>query len=495
MEPRRTPAPRIIAQPTLGCLLSCQLSACYNSRPANRQGPHRITTGSGSLAVTKKLYIRTFGCQMNEYDSDKMADVLHASHGLSRTDRPEDADVILFNTCSVREKAQERVFHDLGRVRELKNARPDLVIGVGGCVASQEGATIVKRAPYVDVVFGPQTLHRLPQLIAARHATGRSQVDISFPEIEKFDHLPPPRVDGASAFVSIMEGCSKYCSFCVVPYTRGEEVSRPFDDVLTEVADLADQGVLEVTLLGQNVNAYRGAMGPMQNGGEIADLATLLEYVAEIPGIERIRYTTSHPKEMSARLIAAHGTIPKLAAHLHLPMQSGADRVLAAMKRGYTALEYKSTVRRLRALRPDISLTSDFIVGFPGETDADFAQTMKVVAEVDFDGAFSFLYSARPGTPAAELADPVPVDVKQARLAQLQALLESQYRTRSKAMVGSRQRVLVSGPSTRDARELAARADNNRIVNFAGDATLVGTYVDVTITAAQAHSLRGELRA
>ncbi len=440
--------------------------------------------------MPKKLYIRTFGCQMNEYDSDKMADVLGASHGLTRTDRPEDADVILFNTCSVREKAQERVFHDLGRVRELKEARPDLVIGVGGCVASQEGEGIVKRAPYVDVVFGPQTLHRLPQLIAARLATGRSQVDTSFPEIEKFDHMPPPRVDGASAFVSIMEGCSKYCSFCVVPYTRGEEVSRPFDDVLTEIADLADQGVLEVTLLGQNVNAYRGAMG---GTAEIADLATLLEYVAEVPGIQRIRYTTSHPKEMSARLIAAHGAIPKLAAHLHLPMQSGADRVLAAMKRGYTALEYKSTVRRLRAVRPDLSLTSDFIVGFPGETDIDFGQTMKAVAEVNFDGAFSFLYSARPGTPAADLADPVPVATKQARLAQLQALLEKQYRAHSEAMVGTSQRVLVSGPSTRDASELAARADNNRIVNFAGCATLAGTYVDVAITAAQAHSLRGEL--
>ncbi len=440
--------------------------------------------------MPQKLYIRTFGCQMNEYDSDKMADVLHASQGLTLTECPEDADVILFNTCSVREKAQERVFHDLGRVRELKDRRPDLLIGVGGCVASQEGAAIVKRAPYVDVVFGPQTLHRLPQLIAARRATGRPQVDISFPEIEKFDHLPPPRVDGASAFVSIMEGCSKYCSFCVVPYTRGEEVSRPFDDVLTEVADLADQGVLEVTLLGQNVNAYRGTMG---DNPEIADLATLLEYVAEIPGIERIRYTTSHPKEMSARLIAAHGAIPKLAEHLHLPMQSGSDRVLAAMKRGYTALEYKSTVRRLRAMRPEISLTSDFIVGFPGESDADFAQTMKAVADIGFDGAFSFLYSARPGTPAADLADPVPLATKQARLAQLQALLETQYRARSEAMVGTRQRVLVSGPSTRDPSELAARADNNRIVNFAGAATLAGTYADVTITAAQAHSMRGAL--
>jgi tRNA-2-methylthio-N6-dimethylallyladenosine synthase len=446
--------------------------------------------------VTKKLFIRTFGCQMNEYDSDKMADVLHASEGLTRTDRPEDADVILFNTCSVREKAQERVFHDLGRVRDLKLANPALVIGVGGCVASQEGAAIVKRAPYVDIVFGPQTLHRLPQLIAARRATGRSQVDVSFPEIEKFDHLPPARVEGASAFVSIMEGCSKYCSFCVVPYTRGEEVSRPFDDVLTEVADLADQGVLEITLLGQNVNAYRGAMGSgAPTGGEIADLATLLEYIAEMPGIERIRYTTSHPKEMTSRLVAAHGANPKLAAHLHLPVQSGSDRVLAAMKRGYTVLEYKSTVRRLKAARPDLSLTSDFIVGFPGESDADFAQTMKLVQEVDFDGAFSFLYSARPGTPAAELDDPVPRPVKQARLEALQAVLETQYRAHSARMVGTRQRALVTGPAARNRRELAARTDNNRVVNFAGDTALTGTYADLMIVSAQPHSLRGQLEA
>ena len=445
--------------------------------------------------MAKKLYIRTFGCQMNEYDSDKMADVLHAAEGLTLTERPEDADVILFNTCSVREKAQERVFHDLGRVRDLKRANPDLIIGVGGCVASQEGAAIQRRAPYVDIVFGPQTLHRLPQLIAARRASGHPQVDISFPEIEKFDHLPPPRVEGASAFVSIMEGCSKYCSFCVVPYTRGEEVSRPFDDVLTEAADLADQGVREITLLGQNVNAYRGVMGTDAQGGEIADLATLLDYVAEIPGLERIRYTTSHPKEMTPRLIAAHGTIPKLAAHLHLPVQSGSDRVLAAMKRGYTVLEYKSTVRRLRAARPDLSLTSDFIVGFPGETDADFAQTMKLVEEVAFDGAFSFLYSARPGTPAADLPDPVPHAVKQARLEALQTLLEAQYKAHSEAMVGTRQRVLVTGRATRDARELAARTDNNRVVNFAGEAALMGTYADVTITSAQSHSLRGELAA
>ena len=447
-------------------------------------------------AVTKKLFIRTFGCQMNEYDSDKMADVLHASDGLTRTDRPEDADVILFNTCSVRENAQERVFHDLGRMRELKLANPEIVIGVGGCVASQEGAAIVRRAPYVDVVFGPQTLHRLPQLIALRRSSGRSQVDVSFPEIEKFDRLPPPRVEGATAFVSIMEGCSKYCTFCVVPYTRGEEVSRPLDDVLTEVADLADQGVMEITLLGQNVNAYRGGMSrDGQMSGEVADLATLLEYVAEVPGIERIRYTTSHPKEMTPRLISACAAIPKLASHLHLPVQSGSDRILAAMKRGYTVLEYKSIVRRVRAARPRISLTSDFIVGFPGETDADFAQTMKLVDEVGFDGAFSFLYSARPGTPAAELPDPIPLDAKRARLAALQALLDAQYRAHSEAMIGTSQRVLVTGPAARNARELAARTDNNRVVNFAGDAALIGSFADVGITSAQPHSLRGELAA
>jgi tRNA-2-methylthio-N6-dimethylallyladenosine synthase len=439
--------------------------------------------------VTKKLYIRTFGCQMNEYDSARMADVLAASDGATLTPRPEEADIILFNTCSVREKAQERVFHDLGRVRALKAARPDLVIGVGGCVASQEGAAIVRRAPFVDVVFGPQTLHRLPALIRARRETGKPQVDIAFPEIEKFDHLPPPRVEGATAFVSIMEGCSKYCSFCVVPYTRGEEVSRPFDDVLTEVADLGDQGVREVTLLGQNVNAYRGAMAD----GAVADLATLLDYVSDVPGIERIRYTTSHPREMTQALIDAHARLPRLASHLHLPVQSGSDRVLAAMKRGYTVLEYKSIVRRLRAARADLSLTSDFIVGFPGETEADFEATLKLVGEVNFDGAFSFVYSARPGTPAAELPDPVSREEKQSRLERLQALLDAQYRACSEAMVGTVQRVLVTGPSAKDARELAARAANNRVVNFAGDAGLTGTYVDVTISAALPHSLRGEL--
>jgi tRNA-2-methylthio-N6-dimethylallyladenosine synthase len=440
--------------------------------------------------VTRKLYIRTFGCQMNEYDSDRMADVLAESDGLEPTDRPEDADVILFNTCSVREKAQERVFHDLGRVRAIKAARPDVIIGVGGCVASQEGGAIVKRAPFVDVVFGPQTLHRLPDLIRARRETGRSQVDTSFPEIEKFDHLPPPRVDGASAFVSIMEGCSKYCTFCVVPYTRGEEVSRPLDDVLTEVADLALQGVKELTLLGQNVNAYRGAM---DGTDAIADFATLVEHVAEVPGIERIRYTTSHPKEMTPRLVDVYRSVDKLVSQLHLPVQSGSDRILAAMKRGYTSLEYKSIVRRLRAARPGLSLSSDFIVGFPGETDEDFERTMRLVDDVRFDGAFSFLYSPRPGTPAAELPDQVPRDVAQARLQRLQATIDAQYLDASAAMTGSRQRVLVTGRSTRDAQELSARTDNNRVVNFAGDAALVGSYVDVVISAALPHSLRGEL--
>jgi tRNA-2-methylthio-N6-dimethylallyladenosine synthase len=437
--------------------------------------------------VARKLFIRTFGCQMNEYDSARMADVL-ACEGFAPTDRPDDADVILFNTCSVREKAQERVFHDLGRVRALKAARPDVLIGVGGCVASQEGAAIVRRAPYVDLVFGPQTLHRLPAMIRARRESGAPQVDISFPEIEKFDRLPPSRVDGASAFVSIMEGCSKYCSFCVVPYTRGEEVSRPFDDVLTEIADLALQGVKEVTLLGQNVNAYRAV-----RGGTTADLALLLDYAAAIPGIERLRFTTSHPKEMTPRLIDAFATNDKLVSHLHLPVQSGSDRVLAAMKRGYTTLEYKSIVRRLRARRADLSLTSDFIVGFPGETDDDFERTLSLVREIAFDGAFSFAYSPRPGTPAAELPDQVSADVRQARLAKLQGLLDSQYRENSERMVGTRQRVLVTGRSARNRRELCARTNNNRVVNFEGDATSVDRYVDVDITAALPHSLRGEL--
>ncbi len=438
--------------------------------------------------MVSKVYIRTFGCQMNEYDSDKMADVLAASDGVEKTDCPEDADIILFNTCSVREKAQEKVFSDLGQVRPLKRARPDVIIGVGGCVASQEGAAIVNRAPYVDVVFGPQTLHRLPQLIARRRATGRPQVDISFPEIEKFDHLPPARVEGVSAFVSIMEGCSKYCSFCVVPYTRGEEVSRPFDDVIAEIAELAAQGVEEVTLLGQNVNAWRGTMAD----GESTDFALLLSYVAEIDGIERIRYTTSHPLEFTQRLIDAYAEIPKLVSHLHLPVQSGSDRILAAMKRGYSALEYKSIVRRLRRVRPDISLTSDFIVGFPGETDADFDATMRLVEDVGFDGSFSFIYSPRPGTPAAALPDPTPHEVKLVRLQRLQARLQSDYEIRSQAMVGTRQRILVQRASRKDASELAGRTDNNRVVNFPGPARLIGEFVDVTITAALPHSLRGE---
>jgi tRNA-2-methylthio-N6-dimethylallyladenosine synthase len=439
--------------------------------------------------VTRKLYIRTFGCQMNEYDSARIADVLAAEDGLALTDRPDDADIIVFNTCSVREKAQERVFHDLGRVRALKTQNPDLVIGVGGCVASQEGAGIVKRAPYVDIVFGPQTLHRIPQMIRARRATGVPQVDVSFPEIEKFDRLPPPNVDGAAAYVSIMEGCSKYCTFCVVPYTRGEEVSRPLDDVLTEIADLTDQGVREVTLLGQNVNAYRVSMG----GFEVADLATLIEHVAEMPGIERIRFTTSHPKEMTPRLIDAFEHVDKLVSHLHLPVQSGADRVLAAMKRGYTALEYRSIVRRLRAARPGLSLTSDFIVGFPGETETDFAATLKLIEDIRFDGAFSFIYSPRPGTPAAALPNPVASEIARERLARLQSILDAQYQCYGEAMVGSRQRVLVTGPATRHAGDLQARTDNNRVVNFAGDAALINNYVDVAIVAAQPHSLRGEL--
>nr|AUN37355.1 tRNA-i(6)A37 methylthiotransferase [uncultured bacterium] len=444
--------------------------------------------------MPKKVYIRTFGCQMNEYDSDKMADVLRESDGLEPTDSPADADVILFNTCSVREKAQERVFSDLGRIRELKLERPDLILGVGGCVASQEGAAIVRRAPYVDVVFGPQTLHRLPELIARRRATGRSQVDISFPEIEKFDHLPPPRIDGVTAFVSIMEGCSKYCTFCVVPYTRGEEVSRPFDDVLTEVADLADRGVREVTLLGQNVNAYRGKLGgPTTDAGEIADFAMLLEYVAAIPGIERIRYTTSHPREMSPRLIAQYETNDKLVSMLHLPVQSGSYRILAAMKRGYTAIEYKSIVRRLRAARPELSLTSDFIVGFPGETDADFDETMKLIDSVRFDGAFSFLYSKRPGTPAADLDGQVDSAVAHARLARMQERLDALYREYSAAMVGTTQRVLVEGTAKKDGNELSGRTDNNRVVNFPGESGLIGQFVDVKITLAHPHSLRGEL--
>jgi tRNA-2-methylthio-N6-dimethylallyladenosine synthase len=436
--------------------------------------------------TAKKLYIRTFGCQMNEYDSARMADVLGAAEGLTPTDDPVEADVILFNTCSVREKAQEKVFSDLGRVKHLKKSKPNLVIGVGGCVASQEGAAIVQRAPYVDVVFGPQTLHRLPALIQRRRLTGKPQVDISFPEIEKFDHLPPARVEGVSAFVSIMEGCSKYCTFCVVPYTRGEEVSRPLDDVLTEIADLADHGVHEVNLLGQNVNAYRG-----RAGSEIADFALLLEHVAEIPGIERIRYTTSHPREFTQRLIDAYTRVPQLVDHVHLPVQAGSDRILAAMKRGYTVLEYKSIIKRLRAVRPNISISSDFVVGFPGESEADFEKTMALIAEVKFDSSFSFVYSRRPGTPAADLPDETPEPTKLVRLQRLQAAINAHAATISASMIGTRQRILVEGPSKRDAQELTGRTENNRIVNFAGSATLVGRMIEVEITEAFPHSLRG----
>jgi len=443
---------------------------------------------SDAPAAKPRVFIKTFGCQMNVYDSAKMADVLHAADGYEATDNVDEADLILFNTCSVREKAQEKVFSDLGRVKHLK-ARGAL-IGVGGCVASQEGAAIVARAPYVDLVFGPQTLHRLPAMVARRKSDGRPQVDISFPEIEKFDHLPPARVDGPTAFVSIMEGCSKYCSYCVVPYTRGEEVSRPFDDVLVEIAGLADQGVREVTLLGQNVNAYRGAMG---SSAEVADFATLLDYVAEIPGIERIRYTTSHPKEFTQRLIDAYGRIDKLVDHVHLPVQHGSDRILAAMKRGYTGLEFKSTVRKLRAIRPDIAISSDFIVGFPGESDADFERTMALVEDVGFDYSFSFLFSPRPGTPAAALADDTPAEARLARLQRLQALLETQGDAISRARVGTLQRVLFEGASKRGDSELMGRTECNRVVNLAAPERLVGQLADVRISAVRGHSLRGEL--
>ena len=435
-----------------------------------------------------KLFVRTYGCQMNEYDSEKISDLLAAAEGLAPAATPEEADLIVFNTCSVREKAQEKVFADLGRVRHLKRDNPRLMIAVGGCVASQEGGAIVERAPYVDVVFGPQTLHRLPELLGRRRASGAPQVDVSFPEIEKFDRLPEAQAKGASAFVSIMEGCSKYCSFCVVPYTRGPEVSRPFEDVIAEIAGLAAQGVKEVTLLGQNVNAWRGEIE-----GETQDFAELLLYVNEISGIERIRYTTSHPREFTQRLIDAHAGCARLAAHVHLPVQSGSDRVLAAMKRGYTSLEYRSIVRRLRKARADLSLSSDFIVGFPGETAADFEATLALARELAFDGSYSFLYSARPGTPAAELADAVPLAEKQARLQRLQAQLEAQARAASLAMVGTEQRVLVEGPSKRDAGELAARTENNRIVNFPGHAGLAHRFVDLRITEARHHTLRGEL--
>jgi tRNA-2-methylthio-N6-dimethylallyladenosine synthase len=441
-----------------------------------------------SIPMAKKVFIKTFGCQMNEYDSGKMADVLGAAQGYEKTDDVEQADLILFNTCSVREKAQEKVFSDLGRVKHLKEK--GVLIGVGGCVASQEGAAIIDRAPYVDLVFGPQTLHRLPQMIKARQEELRPQVDISFPEIEKFDNLPPAKVEGASAYVSIMEGCSKYCSYCVVPYTRGEEVSRPFDDVLTEIAGLADQGVLEINLLGQNVNAYRGKMG---DSGEYADLALLLEYAAEIPGIQRLRFTTSHPNEFSQRLVDAYAKIPQLVNHLHLPVQHGSDRILMAMKRGYTGLEFKSTIRKLRAIRPDIRIASDFIIGFPGETEDDHAKLMKLVDEVGFDASFSFIYSQRPGTPAANLEDLVTYQVKLRRLQELQAVIEANTLAISQTMVGKTQRILVTGNARKDASELMGRTECNRIVNFKGHPRLMNKLVDVNITEAFAHSLRAEV--
>jgi tRNA-2-methylthio-N6-dimethylallyladenosine synthase len=439
------------------------------------------------MHMTKKVFIKTFGCQMNEYDSDKMADVMNAAQGYEPTQDVEQADLILFNTCSVREKAQEKVFSDLGRVKHLK--KKGVLIGVGGCVASQEGAAIIERAPYVDVVFGPQTLHRLPELLAARERQSRPQVDISFPEIEKFDNLPPARVQGATAFVSIMEGCSKYCSYCVVPYTRGEEVSRPLDDVLVEVAGLADQGVKEVTLLGQNVNAWRGRMGDTP---EVADFALLLEYVSDIPGTERIRFTTSHPNEFTPRLIEAYAKLPKLVSHLHLPVQHGSDRILMAMKRGYTAMEYKSTVRKLRAIRPELALSSDFIVGFPGETDDDFGKLMKLIDDVGYDNSFSFIFSPRPGTPAANLHDDTPHAIKLARLQRVQAAIDGNMRRISEGLVGTVQRILVEGASRKNASEMAGRTDCNRMVNFEGPARLMGQMIDVRVTGANSHSLRGE---
>ncbi|HZH43380.1 MAG TPA: tRNA (N6-isopentenyl adenosine(37)-C2)-methylthiotransferase MiaB [Lysobacter sp.] len=449
------------------------------ARPATREGK----------PATGKLYIQTHGCQMNEYDSAKMADVLAAAEGLELTDKAEEADVILINTCSIREKAQEKVFSQLGRWKTLKKAGRPVIIGVGGCVASQEGEAIIKRAPYVDLVFGPQTLHRLPELIRAKRETGRPQVDISFPEIEKFDRLPEPRAEGPTAFVSIMEGCSKYCSFCVVPYTRGEEVSRPFEDVLVEVAQLAAQGVREVNLLGQNVNAYRGPYGD----GEVADLALLIRAIAEIDGIGRIRFTTSHPVEFSDSLIEAFRDVPKLANYLHLPVQAGSDRILAAMKRGYTALEFKQKIRKLRAVRPDISISSDFIVGFPGETDADFEKTMKLIEDVGFDQSFSFIYSRRPGTPAADLPDDVSDAEKHARLARLQAAINANAARISQAMVGTVQTVLVEGPSKKNPDELTGRTENMRYVNFPAPKRLIGQFVQVQVTEAMANSLRGRV--
>ena len=437
----------------------------------------------------KKVFIKTFGCQMNEYDSDKMADVLNLAEGIIKTDTVDDADVVLLNTCSVREKASEKVFSDLGRLRELKLKRPGLIIGVGGCVASQEGDAIIKRAPYVDVVFGPQTLHRLPQLLQDQRSSGKSQVDISFPEIEKFDHMPPAKVEGPTAFVSIMEGCSKYCSYCVVPYTRGEEVSRRFEDVLAEVAGLAAQGVKEISYLGQNVNAFRGVMAD----GHIADFSLLIEYTAEIPGIERIRFVTSHPKEFTQRLIDTYAKVPKLVDHLYLPAQHGSDRILSAMKRGYTVLEYKSVLRRLKAIRPNMSISSDFIVGFPGETEADFEAMMKLIDDIGFDNSFSFIFSPRPGTPAASLDDTTPHEVKLARLQRLQAVINQNVKRYSNQMIGTTQTVLVEAPTVKDVNELQGRTENNRVVNFPGPIELIGQLVDVKITQSYNYSLRGEL--
>jgi tRNA-2-methylthio-N6-dimethylallyladenosine synthase len=438
----------------------------------------------------KKLYIQTHGCQMNEYDSARMADVLHAEEGMELTTNAEEADVILINTCSIREKAQEKVFSQLGRWKGLKQGERPVIIGVGGCVASQEGAAILDRAPYVDLVFGPQTLHRLPELLRERRDSGRPQVDISFPEIEKFDRLPEPRAEGPTAFVSIMEGCSKYCSYCVVPYTRGEEISRPFESVLTEVAELAAQGVREVNLLGQNVNAYRGPLG---DGGEVADLGLLIRAIAEIDGIGRIRFTTSHPLEFSDSLIEAYRDVPKLANYLHLPVQAGSDRILSAMKRGYTALEFKQKIRKLRAVRPDISVSSDFIVGFPGETEADFEKTMKLIEDVGFDQSFSFIYSRRPGTPAADLEDTTSSEEKHARLDRLQKHISAHAATISQAMVGTVQTVLVEGPSRKDPNELTGKTENMRSVNFPAHPRLIGQFVDVEITAALSNSLRGRV--
>jgi tRNA-2-methylthio-N6-dimethylallyladenosine synthase len=442
------------------------------------------------ITPSKKLFIKTHGCQMNEYDSSRIQDLLGISHGLEITDKAEDADVLLINTCSVREKAQEKLFHQLGRWKKFKKRNPNLIIGVGGCVASQEGANISKRAPYVDLIFGPQTLHRIPEMMQSRQDNGVVIVDVSFPEIEKFDNLPEPRIDGPSAFVSIMEGCSKYCTFCVVPYTRGEEVSRPFDDVIAEIAHLADNGVKEVNLLGQNVNAYRGK----NHLGEIVDFAELLSYVAAIPGIERLRYTTSHPVEFSDAIIDIYAEIPALVDHLHLPVQSGSDRILALMKRGYTAMEYKSKIRRLRKIRPNISISSDFIIGFPGETDKDFEDTMNLIQQIGFDNSFSFVYSQRPGTPASDLPDNTPMEVKEQRLQILQARIIQNTTDISHSMIGSQQRILVSGVAKKDRGQLQGRTENNRVVNFNSlDHDLIGQFANVTITKSLTNSLQGEL--